>query len=254
MTYLIQTQKSSQTPESLITNTTATSSGLKNDSCTSTSNKNLNLSSSNTATISFLSRFTSLKSLADENLNSPSETVTNSSGFFSKLSSLSISSSTSSLLAQNKLSICFICKKQIPAQSNNEDLSSHSGPSTALANKFKKWNLTKYSANKSRVDLTLVQCSDCLNFACERCGNTTSPDMFSLVSKSSSIDVIYSFLKKISLFILVIQLSLNHAKLKLFKNKIAKFFNYFRPRNKNLKNYFQYLKKKKERKKNKAIR
>lgn len=132
---------------------------------------------------SFLSRFTSLKSLVDENLNSPSETADSStgaisSGFFSKFSSTSVSSSTSSLLNKQQ-TVCHLCKRQAPLLANEND--------TTIQSKFKKWKFNYLAYNNTNNNLfdnkgtkgesTLLQCHDCSNYVCDRCGNMTSPDL-----------------------------------------------------------------------------
>ena len=151
----------------------------------------------------FMSRFTSLKSLLDDN----DEPTQSSSGFFSKFSSTSASSSTTSLAKQNQIS-CFICKKPFgstsftaastTASSVQGAVSSQQQPRAGESNapgKFRRWrkemlvyNYSSSSTEKPQQikptggssvatgqDLPL-QCVDCNNYVCERCGNMTSPD------------------------------------------------------------------------------
>lgn len=139
---------------------------------------------------SFLSRFTSLKSLVDENLHSPSETFISSSGigsgFLSKFSSSISNSSSTASLSKN---ICFICKKQVVNNNTNETASTTS--------KFKKWkfsmtgltsgeNKATNKSNNNNNNETIMQCVDCLNFVCDRCGNLTSPDLVKHSTKCES--------------------------------------------------------------------
>ena len=150
----------------------------------------------------FMSRFTSLKSLLDDG----GEPAQSSSGFFSKFSSTSASSSTTSLVKQQL--VCFICKKPLinaqaapvplspaaiqptsPGQTSSTLTVAPGGD--AVPGKFKRWRkemlVYNYSSSSTEKPQQIkpastvsadvaIQCADCNNYACERCGNMTSPD------------------------------------------------------------------------------
>ena len=131
-------------------------------------------------TNSFITRLSSsLVNLVDNSNKTTNNGLISKIQVFSASASNSASGSSTSIAAAGP-SVCYICKKKLNTPANGYE---------SIASKFKLWNFGS-SSSSSKTQETNMQCCDCLSFACERCGNMTSPDFIS-TDKSNDVKLIF---------------------------------------------------------------